>query len=230
MIIGVMQPYFLPYFEYFRLINACDRWVVFDVAQFTRKTWMSRNRILNRENGTSYISIPVKHTGAKLKITDAQIDNATDWHRKLFDQLRVYASEAPHYRRVIALLDSAIQKDQDSLCSLNVNLMRAVCAYLDISTPVSLCSEMNIEFPPDCGAGEWALHVAINQGATEYRNPSGGRELFDPQQFASHGISLSFHQHSPRTYQVGRFRFVSDLSIVDYLMWNDPTTLKAWLQ
>lgn len=225
-----MQPYFLPYFEHFRLINACDQWVVFDTAQYSRKSWISRNRIVNKDKGTSYISVPVKHVGEVLKINEAQIDNATDWGRRLFNMLRVYEAEAPFYRDVLNFLAPVFSRGHGLVFELNVDLLKAVCSYLEIETPIVYCSELDVEFPENCGAGEWALHIAQHLSATEYRNPSGGRALFDPLQFKQFGLRLVFHEHKPRRYAVGRFDFVQDLSVVDFLMWNDPETLKSWLQ
>lgn len=230
MIVGVMQPYFLPYFEHFRLLAACDRWVVFDVAQFTRKSWMTRNRIVNREKGTAYISVPVKHTGLDTPIHAAMLDDEQDWRGKLLGRLRIYKGEAPHYREVLALLDEVLQDDYKTLVSLNTALLRRICQHLEIGTPVLLCSEMGIDFPADCDAGEWAFHVAKTLGASEYRNPSGGKALFDPDFYMRNGMELSFHEHRPRQYATGSFEFVPDLSIVDWLMWNDRSTLQAWLK
>jgi hypothetical protein len=228
-IVGVMQPYFLPYFEHFRLIAACDRWVIFDIAQFTRKSWMTRNRIVNREKGTAYISVPVKHTGLDTPIHAAALDNDQDWRGKLLGRLRVYSAEAPHYKEVLALLQEVLQGEFDTVSSLNTALLRRICAYLEIATPIVVCSELAIDFPDDCGPGEWACHVSKALGATEYRNPSGGRALFDQEFYKRNGLALSFHEHRPQQYVTGSFDFVPDLSIVDWMMWNDKASLQSWL-
>ena len=73
MILGVMQPYFLPYLEHFRLIAACDRWVVFDTVPYRRKTWMNRNRIINRETTWSFVSVPIVRGSTQGPVTVASI-------------------------------------------------------------------------------------------------------------------------------------------------------------
>ena len=45
--LGIMQPYFFPYLGHFALIAHTDAWVVFDITQYTPKTWMNRNRVLH---------------------------------------------------------------------------------------------------------------------------------------------------------------------------------------
>jgi hypothetical protein len=35
--LAIMQPYFLPYIGYFQLINAVDKFVIYDNIQYTKK-------------------------------------------------------------------------------------------------------------------------------------------------------------------------------------------------
>lgn len=224
-----MQPYFLPYFEHFRLLAACDQWVVFDIAQFTRKSWITRNRILNRDKGVAYISVPVSHTGLATRIGEAALDSGQDWRQALLDRLLVYRKEAPHYAQVTAMLSATLARDFRTIAELNTALLGMVCGHLAIRTPISVCSQLGLELPPDSDAGEWALHIARGLGASEYRNPSGGRSLFDEALYARHGIRLSFHKHRALSYATGSLPFVPDLSIIDWMMWNDAPTLHAWL-
>jgi hypothetical protein len=228
-LVGIMQPYFFPYFEQFRLIAACDVWVVFDTAQFTRKSWMTRNRILNRDKGTAYVSVPVQHTGLGTRIQDAQVDHAQDWRGRIMDKLKVYQAEAPHYAATRDFIGDTLAGHHDTLASLNATVLRAVCRHLGITTPIELASALPLDLPEACEPGEWALHIAKQMGATEYRNAAGGKDLFDAALYASHGIALSFHQHQPRQYPTGSFDFVADLSVIDWMMWNDRETLHAWL-
>lgn len=227
--VGIMQPYFFPYFEQFRLIAACDLWVVFDTAQFTRKSWMTRNRILNRDKGTAYVSVPVQHSGLDTAIRETRIDDAQDWRGRVLDKLRVYQTEAPYYAAVRALVGDAMAGQHASLAALNTTILRSLCDHLGITTPIEVASMISLDLPAACEPGEWALHIAKQLGATEYRNAAGGRALFDAALYADQSIALSFHEHCPREYATGSFDFVSDLSVIDWMMWNDRDTLQAWL-
>lgn len=227
--VGIMQPYFFPYFEQFRLIAACDLWVVFDTVQYTRKSWMNRNRILNRDKGWAYVSVPVLHAGLETRVMDAQLDEAQDWRGALLGKLRVYEREAPQYRRVRELIGDAIAAPSPSVASLNTRLLGQVMDYLGIQTPMVMASALDFQSPQDCAPGEWALHISRHVRATEYRNAAGGVSLFDPALYAEHGIALSFHAHRERRYATGTFEFVDGLSVIDWLMWNDLDQLREWL-
>jgi hypothetical protein len=228
-IVGIMQPYFFPFFEQFRLIASCDVWVAFDTVQFSRKSWITRNRILNREKGTSYISVPVRHFGLGTVIKDAQIDTDKDWRNAVLDKLKIYQHSAPFYSVARDLIADAMPQGETFVSMLNINALRSVCQYLDIGTPIISASSLTFDIPSECEPGEWALHISKSLDATEYRNAAGGVALFDSALYQQHGIRLRFHEHKPRTYHTGNFAFVQDLSIVDWLMWNSKEQLREWL-
>ena len=59
MTVGIMQPYFLPYLGYWQLMNAVDTYVIYDNIEFTKNSWIRRNRILS--SGTDKMfSLPLK--------------------------------------------------------------------------------------------------------------------------------------------------------------------------
>ena len=41
--VGIMQPYFLPYIGYWQLMNAVDRYVIYDDVNFIKGGWIHRN-------------------------------------------------------------------------------------------------------------------------------------------------------------------------------------------
>ena len=57
--VAIMQPYFFPYIGYFQLINAVDKFVIYDNIEYTKKGWINRNRIL-KEGVDLMISLPLK--------------------------------------------------------------------------------------------------------------------------------------------------------------------------
>lgn len=228
-ILGIMQPYFLPYFEQFRLIAACDLWVLFDSAQYVRKSWINRNRIINREKGWTYLSFPVKHAGLDVAIREGEVDESQNWRGVVMDKLRVYEKEAPNYSKVRGVIETSLATEFRSVAELNERLLRAITSYLGIRTPILNMESLALDLPENCAAGEWALHISKALGANEYRNAAGGTALFDRTLYEQAGIKLSFHEHIHMRYATGRFQFVENLSVIDYLMWNDLQQLQEWL-
>ena len=56
--IGIMQPYFFPYLGYWQLMNAVDRYVVYDDVNFIKGGRINRNAILVQ--GQAHQSDPVR--------------------------------------------------------------------------------------------------------------------------------------------------------------------------
>src|ERR1700750_1615028 len=98
--IALMQPYFFPYLGYYQLVKSVDEFVIFDQAQYVRRTWMNRNRILNNHKEFSFLIVPVTKAPRETKIKDIKIDYESNWKERIFDQLRCY-KKAPNYQTVI---------------------------------------------------------------------------------------------------------------------------------
>ncbi len=218
--LGIMQPYFFPYLGYYSLIRHTDQWVVFDPVQFIRHGWIERNRILKPVEGWQYIGVPLQKSSRDTEIRDMRIRNTEDWKGKMFRQLDHYR-KAPHYKETIALIGDALDTDTDSIVELDARILKVTCDYLSIPFEVRIFSGMGLQIEPVNDAGEWALQISKAMGATEYVNPPGGRELFDPEKFREAGIGLSFLSHKLPPYSQRRPVFENGLSIIDVLMFNN---------
>lgn len=221
-----MQPYFFPYLEYFRLINCCDLWIAFDTAQFSRGSWINRNRIINRQTGWSYISVPIHRDGLQTSINDARIDFTRDWRHNITKKIQTYEPFAPHYLVISKMVTETLNLSVDTLGPFNTYMIKKLCRLLDIHTEIVALSEMNLSPRKPDGPGGWPLHLCKELGAEEYLNASGGRHLYNPELFRRHGITLRFHEHIDLRYDTGPFEFLPDLSIIDVLMWVDMQTLR----
>lgn len=229
--LGIMQPYFFPNLAHFALIAATDNWVVFDVTQFTRKSWMSRNRILHPKEGWNYITVPLRKTNLETRIHEVRVADMQSARKSLQGKLSHYRKNAPFFREVVDLVDRVFDDvDGDSLVALNTSSLKQVCIYLDVPFEYRICSDMGLEFPDQMGPGDWAPFICGELGATSYVNPAGGRALFDPSDFEQHGTQLCFAEFAPFIYDTGPFEFTEGLSILDVLMWNPPDLVRQVLQ
>jgi len=228
--VGIMQPYFFPYIGYISLIKHTDKFILFDEVQFTRHGWIERNRILKQNEGWIYIKVPMKKHGRDTLIKDIEIDNSQDWKNKILSQLQHYKKSAPNYFKVIKLLSDVFEKDYSNIVSLNKATLETVIIYLGLNRKIDVFSEMELEIEEPNNAGDWALNIckAIPE-ATEYWNPSGGKEIFDKDKFEKEKISLLFHEIALKPYDQRRGIFESGLSIIDVMMFNDVKIINMFL-
>lgn len=218
--VAIMQPYFYPYLGYFSLIAQADKFIIFDTPQFMRKGWIERNRIIKESGGASYIKVPLIKAPLGTAINEVLIDNASDWKNKIIAQLNVYKKKAPYFHSVLELVSKSLSNDVDTISELNKIVLIDVCEYLNISTEISVFSEMDLDIISPEAPDEWALNICMALGYDNYINASGGESFFDKSKYQSKSIKLSFiNQPLPEYKQLGK-EFEIGLSIIDILMFN----------
>jgi len=220
MILGIMQPYFVPYLGYFCLIKHVDLFILLDEVQFIRHGWIERNRILHPNDGWQYIKVPLNKHDQETKIRHISINNTDNWKKRILAQLAHYKKIAPFYLEVVRLLEETFSDEYDDISHLNKSSLEHVCDYLNISTPIGLFSEMDLAIEKVSFPDDWALNICKTIGANEYWNPPGGKTFFDSDKYKVSDISLKFVKINLSPYFQGRRSFVEGLSIIDVLMFN----------
>ena len=130
--IGIMQPYFLPYIGYFQLLNAVDKYVIYDNIQFTKKGWINRNRIL--QNGKdALITITVEKDSDYLDVCQRLVSSGFD-KRKLLNQIKESYRKAPYFNDVMPLIEDIVNYEDSNLFNYIYHSIVNICGYLKIDT------------------------------------------------------------------------------------------------
>lgn len=228
--LGIMQPYFFPYLGHFALIANTDRWVVFDVTQYTPKSWMSRNRVLHPQTGWNYINLPLSNSSISILTWEARVQDLAKSRVSVLGKLTHYRRRAPFYGAVIDLVERTFAEAcSDSLVHVNVSGLSSVCRYLDLPFNYAICSQMALNLEGIDRPGGWAPAIAHQLGADSYLNPLGGGELFEPRDFTARGIELGFLEFAEYRYETPPYEYQPGLSILDVLMWNPPQQVREVL-
>jgi len=223
--LGIMQPYFLPYIGYWQLLSAVDAFVVYDNIQYTKKSWINRNRFLLNGHD-SLFTIPLSKDSDLLDIHRRFL--ALDFRRdKLLGKLEGAYRKAPYFREILPLIAAVIEAEQRNLFDYVVNSLQAISAHLGITTPLIVSSTVAIDHSLRAEHKVLALCKAL--GADRYLNSIGGQELYSKLDFAAHGVALDFVRTRPVVYPQFTNGFVPNLSIVDVLMFNPPNRVRAML-
>jgi hypothetical protein len=228
--LGIMQPYFFPYLGYFQLIASVERGVIFDTAQYGRKSWMNRNRMLDGKGGTQYINVPVSASlGTSIQAATV-IDHQAALQR-ILGQLDLYRTKAPFHAQVTELLRETFNAvNGNGLAELNVQSLKVTCDYLGLPFGWTALSSMDLQLPPITHPGQWALEISSRMGATRYINAPGGREIFTVSEWHDRQIDLYFLDLTPFQYNTAPYDFIENLSILDVLMWNEPDQVMAFIR
>jgi len=230
--VGIMQPYFLPYLGYFSLIKHVDLFILLDDVQFIRHGWIERNRILKpaREDW-QYIRIPLIKHSRKTLIKNIEVNNNENYGERILAQLQHYKKYAPYFSNIINLVEQSLcDESHNYITDLNLSLLRKLCSYLEIDTPIKKFSDLKLKIGEITGPGDWALNICKSLGnVTEYWNPIGGKNIFDVSKFDKNEISIVFHEILLQSYNQKNATFIEGLSIIDVVMFNDKAQVNSML-
>src|SRR5215468_11415162 len=68
--VAIMQPYFIPYTGYFRLLSASDLFVIYDCVQFPRRGWVHRNPLVDEAGVERWLTLPLEKASREILIRD----------------------------------------------------------------------------------------------------------------------------------------------------------------
>lgn len=220
-----MQPYFLPYIGYFQLINLCDTFVLYDEIEYSKKGWISRNRI--QSNGkVSVFSLHIEKSSDFLQISQKRLASSFD-RKKLLRQFDGAYRKSKYWMHARVALEEIILYEDDNLHNYIENSVRRMCKYIGIETTITRSSE--IEASNSLRGEDRVLSICKAMKGLQYINPIGGINLYDKSRFKTHGIDLKFLRSRLSPYDQGKPDFVPALSIVDLLANLDLLQLRQLL-
>jgi hypothetical protein len=225
--LAIMQPYFFPYLGYFQLINSVDKFVIFDDVQYINRGWINSNRIL-LNNRCFNIVLPVKKDSQKRKINERYfVDDSIKYKAKILQQVEHAYKKAPFFKQIFPVISRLLLFEKNNVSEYNTFLLKELCDLLKITTPFYLSSgiDKNVNFPGE----ERMIHLNKIMGSTVCINPLGGMELYKRETFLNEGVELRFLKNESYSYKQFNNSFISDLSIIDILMFNSIESVNSLL-
>ena len=224
--LGVMQPYFLPYIGYFQLINAVDKYVIYDNIEYTKKGWINRNRMLM--NGSDFlISLPLKKDSDYKMVCERELSSEYQ-PKKMLGQIKSSYQKAPYFKEVNLLLESILYAGETNLFKYIFHSVKAINNYAGINTEMVISSTITIDH--QLKSEDKVLAICKALSADTYYNAIGGKELYSKERFHNLGIDLKFISSDYVQYQQFNNAFVPWLSIIDVLMFNSKEELGVMLK
>ena len=220
-----MQPYFLPYIGYWQLINAVDKFIIYDNIEYSKGGWFNRNRIL--VNGRdAYITISLKKDSDYLSVNQRLL--ADEFNRqKLLNQIKGSYIKSPYYKDIFPLLEDIIMCQEKNLFDFLLYSIEKIVDLLHINTKLIVSSSLNINH--SLKNTNKVLEICRELGADTYYNAIGGQKLYDNMEFMGKGIDLKFIKTDVIKYKQFNDCFVPNLSIVDVLMFNSVDEVNMML-
>lgn len=226
MIVGIMQPYFFPYLGYWQLLGAVDKYVVYDDVTYIKGGWINRNNIL--VNGQSHlITLSLEKPSSFKKINEINITYDIKRREKILKTIEGAYKKAPYFNVIIKEVKELIEKSV-TIADLNYFTILFVKEYLGLNTDIILSSNLNKN--NELRGQDKVIHITKLLGGDVYYNAIGGVELYDSSSFAVEGIKLCFLKTDKLEYKQFNNEFVSNLSILDVLMFNSPDEVRELMK
>lgn len=217
--LAIMQPYLFPYIGYFQLINAVDKFVIYDDVNFIKQGWINRNNILVQGKALLF-TVPLENASSFTKINEVQLHQKLyeNWKVKFLRTIEQSYKKAPFFEPVYNLIKQVFESENECITNLATNSLIAVCNYIGIQTEiVKTSSGYNNSV---LSGRDRVIDICNQEKAHHYINPIGGMELYDKEYFKEKGFLLNFIKSKPVSYQQFNNDFVPWLSIIDVLMFN----------
>lgn len=224
--VAIMQPYFMPYIGYFQLINAVDKFILYDDVSFINKGWINRNNILIG-NKANLFTIPLKNASQNKLINEIEIIKDGKWQGKLLKTIEQSYKKAPHYSLISPILEEIINYSDNNISNFILNSIQKICNYLEINTLIIPSSKIFDNY--EIKAQSRIIDICKKANANQYINPIGGTELYNKNDFEIENIKLNFIRTKPIKYKQFSNEFVPYLSIIDMIMFVEKSEIKLLL-
>lgn len=214
--VAIHQPNFAPWLGFFHKLASVDTFVLFDDVMTPRgKSFVNRVKIKS-QGKEAWLTIPVTGRGEQPLIRDLKTSGDNSWRRKILKTLEVSYRKAPHFEEVFSDVARLFGTDTTSICALNTAIICWAESKLKLNTKLIESSSMDLG---DLNGEEKILAILEQLGAKEYLSGSGAgsRRYICEEDFARHGITLSWQAFEHPTYPQLGSDFLPNLSILDLM-------------
>ncbi len=193
--VGIIQSSFIPWRGYFDFIASVDMFIFYDDVQYSKGSWRNRNRI-KCHDGTRWLTVPVRHRSLKQLIIETEIDDRKDWRIPHSTLWRTEYADATFLADVQRLLNTMGQCEDRTISQLNIRLIREICFFLDIHTPMMLSSELNVEGEKT----DRLIKLLQAVGGKTYLSGPSADSYLEKDKFREVGIGLEYKSYDYDPY------------------------------
>ncbi len=211
--ICIHQPDFAPWLGFFdRLVDA-DLYVVFDDAQFLRRGWHHRDKILG-PNGSQWLTVPVQKKGRfDQEIRHVIIDDSTDWRRRHLRTLESVYSGRPGFEKTQATLASIYDRRHERLIDLNLDIISWLLSTCQIDVDIKMSSELGLS----SRSSEKLVDIMKAHDGHRYITGTGAKDYLDVDIFTEQKIEVHWQDFVHPRWNQGTSSFLCGLSTLDTL-------------
>jgi hypothetical protein len=214
MMIGILQPGYLPWLGFFEQMHRSDIFVIYDDVQYDKHGWRNRNKI-KTSKGVQWLTVPVLIKFDEHSLThEVKINNEVNWRKKHLFPIRQNYSKTPYYHRYSYIFEEAYAKEWEYLIDIDMHFIIKLAEVIGIDTRKIIRSSI---LGVDGNRIERLIKICKKFNADIFYEGASGKNYIDEAAFSVEGIRVIFQDyHHPIYYQLYG-DFVPYLSIIDLL-------------
>lgn len=210
--VAAIQSSFIPWRGYFDFIEGVDLFVFYDDVQYSKGGWRNRNKV-KTPRGVEWLTVPVLHEELAQLIVDTPIDYRTPWQKKHIGTWSANYRAAPYFDVIMDILSDSIESQEVTISQLNIKLIRKICDYLSICTPMMLSSELALQGSKT----ERLIDLLKKLNASTYLSGPSADAYLDKEAFRRHGIQLEYKSYDYASYPQLWGDFCGEVTVLDLI-------------
>lgn len=188
----------MPYIGYFSLIHAVDEFHTSGTWQYTRLSWMNRNRLAKmNEQEHFYFRFPHKKYPLGTRVQEIECRPGNEWKNRILAQVKSrYKVTSPFQKEAFHLVQEILAYEDRQLDNFVTHSLRLTAQFLGVTTPIFLSNDFDFKRRENEQVGDLLIRYLEGlDGEIEFINPIGGMKLYSPESFQEKGMELSFLRH-----------------------------------
>jgi hypothetical protein len=187
----ITQSNYIPWKGYFTTMKKASHIILYDNAQYTRRDWRNRNKIIT-PNGPAWLSIPIDVKGKyHQKVNEAKVKNndwPTDHWNKIVQNYR-HASSFKEYSQHFEKLYVDELKNYEYLTDINRIMLQKCIQLLGIDIEIIDSRQLDIRG----GKTEKLINICRDLNADEYFTGPAAQGYMEEELFSKNNIKLTYY-------------------------------------
>ncbi len=215
MVIGILQPGYLPWLGFFEQMMRSEVFVILDDVQYDKHGWRNRNRIKG-PRGPVWLSVPVLTKGQhKPLVKEVRIDpHQPGWPKKHLGTIRQHYSGAAYFDEYFPHLERILTNSWEYLIDLDMALLHLMAGWFGLDPKIVFSSRLNIK---EENPNERLIEIIGSLGGKVFYEGAAGRDYIDLSPFDRAGLTVVFQDYKPMPYPQQYDGFHPFLSALDLL-------------
>ncbi len=230
----ITQPTFLPWLGYIAQLAEADIFICLDNVQYSRRSWQTRNRIVSRLGNVDYINVNVERCQRSTTFKDVLISKVYN-SKYISNRIKQYYTGLENIEKKIEFIEPLFSKYHyagHGLADSNYKQLMLIKNILELDCKIVKASDLSL-LDISQTATESLFNICKYFNATTYLSSFRSRLYMEAELkiFEDNGIKIKWQKFQHINYIPNKdTRFISHLSLVDYLMHNDINNLPKYLK